>query len=729
MSRWLLGAGLFYTACTAVLTWPLPVHLATHVRAAPAYGISDVHLHLWTLAWVSRTILRDPAGLFDANIFYPAPLTLAGSDHLLGTLPIAGPVYWLTGNPVAAMNAVVLASFPLAGLAAGALVRALGGGGWAGLLGGFVFAFAPMRMRSFVPVQMFTVQYLPLALLALVSYLRRGGGWRLGGGLVLLLLQLLVAYYLAYAALVAVGVVLLVVVLRERGVPPSRWARLAAGLVVVLAVTALVSLPYLLRHEGGAIPSYGGAFGTAGETRWMLRGFVGRRSEVYLGIVPVGLAVLGLLGAWRADRERRGAALVFLSIAFAGWVLCLGSHAEIGGVRVPLPYAWLAAVVPGFASMRVALRFFLLVILGVAGLAGMGLAFVRGRLGAVVAAAVLAAAVWQYRPPEWPLALLPMETSATMPAAHEWLRLHGDGGALLELPLGPEGTYRALNNESLAMYRSTHHWLPLLNGYTAYPPPSYEVLMRVARQLPEPESLDTLLGLADVRWILVHLASLWGPEQQAWRTPPGLQLAAELGTDIVLRVVQRPSADHHAALLRPEPGKTITGVSTAPLAPDARQARLEGTFVPRVLVAGRPTGGAVRVVNTSGTTWPGLAADDDGLVTLLVAWDGVAGEPRRIRLPRDLGPGEAVTLRFPLAAPGPPGDYRLRLWLVQAPNEAFPDATAPPLVTTISVTGTAAPVSSESGSPRAQRAAERQRAGGGGSTRLLPRGEGGQSLP
>jgi hypothetical protein len=689
VTRWLLGAGLFYTACTAVFTWPLPAHLVTHARAAPAYGLLDVHLHLWTLAWVSRAIVRDPLGLFDANIFYPAPLTLAGSDHLLGTLPIAGPVYWLTGNPVATMNAVVLASFPLAGVAAAALVRALGGSGWAGLLGGFVFAFAPMRMRSFVPVQMFTVQYLPLALLGLVSYLRRGGGWRLGAGLVLLLLQLLVAYYLAYGALVGLGATLLVVALRERDVPAGRWVRLAAGLGVVLAVMTLVSLPYLLRHEGGAIPSYGGAFGTAGEPRWMLRGFIGPRSEVYLGIVPVVLAIVGLAGAWRTGGAHWSAALVFFAIALAGWLLCLGSHADIGGVRVPLPYAWLAAVVPGFASMRVALRFFVLAILGVAGLAGLGLALVRARLGTVVAAGLVVATVWQYRPREWPLALKPVETAATMPAAYEWLRRHGDGGALLELPVGPEGTHRAFNNESLAMYRSTHHWLPLLNGYTAYPPPSYEVLMRVASQLPEPESLDTLLTLADVRWILVHLGSLWGAEQSAWRTPPGLQLAAEIGTDIVLRVVHRPSADHRAALLRREPGKTIMGVSTAPLAPGARQARLEATFLPRELVSGRPTGGAVRVVNISDVAWPGLAADDDGLVMLLATWEGVPGEPRRIRLPRDLRPGEGVTLRFSLAAPGPPGEYRLRFWLVQAPNDPFPEATAPPLVTTIGVTATA----------------------------------------
>ena len=44
-----LAAGVFYAACTVLFTWPLPAHLATHVRATPMYGMSDLHLHLWTL--------------------------------------------------------------------------------------------------------------------------------------------------------------------------------------------------------------------------------------------------------------------------------------------------------------------------------------------------------------------------------------------------------------------------------------------------------------------------------------------------------------------------------------------------------------------------------------------------------------------------------------------------------------------------------------------------------
>src|SRR6185503_7311677 len=145
-----------------------------------------------------------------------------------------------------------------------------------------------------------------------------------------------------------------------------------------------------------------------------------------------------------------------------------------------------------------------------------------------------------------------------------------------------------------------------------------------------------------------------------------------------------------AALMDPVPGRTLAGLATTPLPPDARRARIEPAFLPRTLVAGRPAGGAVRVVNTSAAAWPGLAADDDGLVMVRAAWEGLPGEATRLRLPRDLAAGESVTLRFPLVPPGPPADYRIRFWLEQAPDDRFPEDTAPPLVTTISVTSPAA---------------------------------------
>lgn len=691
--HWLAAAGLIYTACTIAFTWPLAAHLTDHVRAAPIYGWVDLDLHLWTLAWVSRVTLTAPHRLFDANIFYPAHLTLAGSDHLLGTLPVAAPVYWLTGNPVATLNAVVLSSFPLAGLAAFALVAAGTRSGWAGLLAGIVYAFAPWRMHSFVPVQTFSIQYLPLALLALTVYLRRGGRGALVIGLAALALQLLVAYYLAYAALVTLAVWLAAVALAERPLAARRWLALGAGVAGVLAAVAGVSWPYLLRREGGAILAYSGALGTAFLTHWLGPGLLMRREHVYLGFVPLGLVALACLPPLGADRRRSGPVGRFLAVGLAGWVLCLGSHVEIAGVRVPLPYSWLAAVVPGFSSMRVALRFFTLVILGVAGLAGIGVDRVRRgrppRAAALMGLALVAAVVFEYRPLEWPMPLERVPRGDTIPAAYRWLAAHAEGGPLLEVPLGSEESIGSLRRESRAMYFSTVHWLPLLNGYTAYPPASHTLLMRVARQLPEPESLQTLVNLVDVRWILVHLDGLPEAERESWTAAPGLALAARFPSEAVFEVTLAPSADWRRTLLEPPPGRTPGGVATAPLPASARVGRIEAVSIPERLFLGAGGEAAVRVVNLSSAAWPGLALADDGLVALAASWEGEQPAARPpavqvVRLPRDLPPAGSIVLRFPLS-PSSAGLYRLTLALRQGPRDPFPADAAPPLSRTIEV--------------------------------------------
>lgn len=655
----------------------------THLPATPGYGWVDLHLHLWTLAWVSHAVVTDPLHVFDANVFHPAPLTLAGSDHLLGALPVAGPVYWLTGNPVAALNAVVLSSFPLAALAAFALVAAATRSGWAGLLAGLVYAFAPWRARHFVAVQTFSVQYMPLALLALTAYLRRGRAWLLAAGLAALAVQLLVAYYVAYGMLVALAAALGVAAVTERPFVWRRWLALGGGLAIVLGLVVVVSLPYVVRREGGAIAAYGGSLGTAFLTEWLLGGLVRRSELVYLGIVPLGLAVLACLpGA----RFRPGVRALFLGIALAGWVLCLGSHAEIAGVRVPLPYAWLAALVPGFASMRVAMRFFTLVLLGVGGLAGVGLARLHVRLGARVAASAVAAALVaitlvEYRPLTWPAPVQPLETGAAVPPVYRWLASHGAGGPLVELPVAPEGSLMTSFREGRAMYFSTYHWLPLLGGYTAYPPPSHPVLMRLVRRLPEPESLQALVNLAGLRWVLVHLGTLPAAERVAWEAPPGLELAARFGDDAVFRVTLAPTADWQAALLAPLPGRTPSGLPLAPLPEAARVGGLEASDLPTTMA---PVAGArVRVTNRGPVPWPGLGPAAEGLVALRVAWEplepsGAAGQAQTVPLGRDLAPGTTLALDVQLRAPGP-GRWRVTVRLVQAPDDPFPEAAAPPL--------------------------------------------------
>ena len=87
---------------------------------------ADTDLFIWSLAWDAHALVTQPLALFDANIYYPQARTLAYSENLLGGAMFSAPVWWVTGNPVLAMNVAALASCVLCGAGAWLLARRLG---------------------------------------------------------------------------------------------------------------------------------------------------------------------------------------------------------------------------------------------------------------------------------------------------------------------------------------------------------------------------------------------------------------------------------------------------------------------------------------------------------------------------------------------------------------------------------------------------------------------------
>src|SRR5262249_51633132 len=111
-------------------TWPMAAHLHTHVvdpgtdpLAAFWSKLADVHLTVWILAWDVHALMTAPVALFDANIFHPAPRTLALSENLLGALPVYLPLALVWRDPVLAHQGTLLFTFAAAFLAMALLVH------------------------------------------------------------------------------------------------------------------------------------------------------------------------------------------------------------------------------------------------------------------------------------------------------------------------------------------------------------------------------------------------------------------------------------------------------------------------------------------------------------------------------------------------------------------------------------------------------------------------------
>lgn len=665
-----------YTAASVWFTWPLASVATDHVVTQSPVLLNDLFLVLWMLSWVGHALLTDPMRVFDGNAFHPTPQIIAASEHLLGDMPIFLPIWLATDNAILALNCLTLVSFVASALAAHFLARRWTGSTAAAWVAGCAFAFAPWRAALGRP-HLLQVQYLPLIAYGLDRVLAGAGTRAALLTALALALQVLCSYYLGYAAYLMAGVMVAVWLAHDgpRAVVEC-WRGVAIALLVPLVLIVPASIPYLVARSGGALAT---EFSDPLLQTWELVGRPPMVLDRFAGWGTVLLAVAGTLATYafaRRDRRQTRRVLFLVAGTVAALLLAPGPTGFFDGWVSP--YSWLAAVVPGFRSLRSPVRFgilasFLLSILAAYAIAAAERAIVarageraRTRWFRSLAASLTSlvgiglASVWLWRePPVYSAFAAPTRDRIT--PAHRWLAAHGEGAPLLELPVDP-----MLNVLSArAMFASTYHWLPLLNGYTGYTPRGSALLLAHAQQLPDVDSLQLLVDCTDLRWILLHRAS--GVRREVWNQLPGVRLEQTFPrdeerreSDVLYRVVlaRRPDAC---------PG-LFSNDTTATGGPIARITEPRGGIaanVPSVVLPNRERRFAVSLRNDGTEPWPATATDPRDRFLLWYSWqplDGGDATPwRRVLLARDVAPGETVEITPWIAAPASRGDYLLRM--------------------------------------------------------------------
>jgi hypothetical protein len=233
-----LGVALIAVVVTVWMTWPLPVQMKSH-----SLGGGDPLLEAYLHAWGTHTLLSHPGALFDTNMFYPAKDTFALSENLLGNQVFFAPVYLLTGNPNLGNNVVALLSFALCICTMYWLVRWATRNGFAALIAGVVFAFAPARISQLEHNQLLSTQWLPLIVLFLYRFILRQKTTDLIAFGSFILLQILCSLYLGYFGLLVAAIYLVAIVATQ----PSLLSRRTVSGLLVAAVTVAALLYPLLR--------------------------------------------------------------------------------------------------------------------------------------------------------------------------------------------------------------------------------------------------------------------------------------------------------------------------------------------------------------------------------------------------------------------------------------------------------------------------------------------------
>ncbi len=383
------------------ITDPLWLHLHTAVPS----DIGDPLLNAWILAWDAHALLDRPQHLFDANIFFPLPNTLAYSEHLLATALLAMPLQIVSGQPLLAYNLTLLVSFALSGLGMYLFCLRWTGRRTAALIAGLTYAFAPYRLASISHLQLLTVQWLPFSVLALDQLLDcigqgyegipssergQGGIWKAMVLFVLFTaLQMLSSWYLAVFTALVLLLYLSVWIGRygwQRMLQALLW--LCLGGIVVALVVIPAAIPYLqmLPHLEATRPAE-------------MVSLLGARPSDFLAAAPW-VRLAGPLSEGYRERPGfteehmlyPGLLVAFLTLTsimlFARGAIAqkryLATHWRVGLLMLTMvvallltvdgPYRELARLLPSLRVIRAPARWMVVVTFAIAGLTGYALA-------------------------------------------------------------------------------------------------------------------------------------------------------------------------------------------------------------------------------------------------------------------------------------------------------------------------------------------------------------------
>jgi len=369
----------FFFLAAVVLAWPLPVTLDE-----PSGLRGDYFNNLWNAWWVRDSLVNGHSPYHTDFLYFPEGISLARHTlSPLNSLTLAGLSSLV--SPHAAFNLLLLAHFALSGWCFSLLARHVSGSTAGGVLAGLIYSFCPFHYFYLCQINVFSFEFLPLALLFFLRFYREGGKrWLVGLAFATAGMTMSAEYYVVYCY-AALGLLVLCApswapeVSRRRGLQ-----RAALGYALGALTAILTAFPLLYATLG---PERGAEAGTAAfavekhRTNDLL-GFywIGPKEEsivswpTMLGYSTLALCLVAAAHLWRW--------WPWLLVGLLFFVLSLGSELFVGGreTGVPLPYAVLEHL-PVLSMLRKSDRAFLMVEVVVALCAACAWGALAARLG------------------------------------------------------------------------------------------------------------------------------------------------------------------------------------------------------------------------------------------------------------------------------------------------------------------------------------------------------------
>ncbi|HEX6131536.1 MAG TPA: hypothetical protein VF044_07370 [Actinomycetota bacterium] len=479
-------------------TWPMPTRMSTHFPADAAGRTEATHDQLltsWMLASDVRRLGEDPLGVFHTNNMHPFRNTLAYSENLLGIAIAVWPVQVLWDDPVLTNNVALLFTIALSTYGVVLLVHELTGSLASALVAALLAAWNPWVWINVGQLHATAGQATPLALFALARLVRTGA-WRFAAMLgVLAAWQVWASLhwglFLALGLAGAAPVLLLTSRAARRALPQL----VAAGVIAAVLVVP-VALPYAGVARDMDVTDRGFVMGvykpwnvvpalTDPLTHLALRLVTGSKNNMRLTLTPWLLMGAGLVAGLVLRRRCVVWRSMAVAVAAGGAVNFWYALGPVSWYGVPSLYS-LMAEVPGLAIVRSAARAVAYTSVVAAVLAGCGLAALLARIPARAGRLALVAVVVALGIVEggWRPGGLAAAPARRVPVPRPFARLPADC-ADAELPTSFE-------RQALALFESTAHWRPVVNGRSGFYPVAIPVEIVHLNRFPQEPALEYL---------------------------------------------------------------------------------------------------------------------------------------------------------------------------------------------------------------------------------------------
>lgn len=496
---------LLFSLWALILTYPLPLHLLSHIPRGSEEAATVPFFNLWTLQWNIDQQMQGYPRYWDAPIFAPDKGTFAFSEPQPVSALLAAPLWLAFRSPALGYNFLVILFLTLNGWFAFWLLRCWRVSFLPSLLAGLLMQTLPFVAQEMGVLQLIAVFGFLWTLLLLSRFLIQSPSHLATLSPTSLCLALgtpITFFTCGYYGLFSFLFLPLAFALQLR----RKHANLKTiGQFVAVAVLALaLTAPFLwMQQQRLAEYHFSRSTQTIKANSAKLeyyRNFLdyhllysqildlksGQGQRLFPGLGLLILAGLGLFG-----RPNRRVKLYLLLAVVLALLLSLGLRLNLGGVQ---PYQWVRDFVPGFAQLRSPFRFAVIVQLHLALLAGFGLDnLLRWIPPPQKALLAVFAALTLFDLLAWPLPLQELPAQTEPMPWQTWLNQQQTTPLdIVMLPFAPGSKVEDFEPTTRWMLANRYFQGAMLNGYSGFFPPDHGRLREDLLKFPTDDALQQL---------------------------------------------------------------------------------------------------------------------------------------------------------------------------------------------------------------------------------------------